>query len=377
MSNVSRILDNVSEIASLDRQNARSLPPEAYTDPTLWELEQEKILRREWYCVGRVTDFDQPGDYLVLDILGEPIIVWKGKDETIRAFANVCRHRNSILVTDQGPGNKRVLVCPYHSWTYADSGQLRGAPNTPDDFDKAAICLPQYALELWQGFVFVSLDTNPEPLAPRLASLEELVGDTRMDRYEWSMRIAEKRLRASWKIMVENGMDGYHVAYVHPKTLGSNVERVDSPWGGLQWNSSCERRKQAWPTMDGDPEGLQQRNRENTYTLGVFPLLLFSLDCHCLIWYSIFPEAHGECTVRAGVAARSVDKLCSVGSPEAVDPEEYGSWVSQLLGEDAPIVEGLQKAMRTPHASQGRLMPGQEDNLLFFQQYLAARLCER
>ncbi|MCZ6831145.1 MAG: aromatic ring-hydroxylating dioxygenase subunit alpha [Gammaproteobacteria bacterium] len=373
---LNKVLDLIATTAAQTPDDAHAMPPQVYASPELWELEKERILRQEWYCVGRDTDFSVSGDYLSLTLLDEPVVVWRGADDQLRAMSNICRHRNA-LITEQGTGNKRVLVCPYHKWTYEDNGQLRGAPDVPEHFDKSAICLPQYPLEIWQGFVFVSLSAEPAPLAPRLGSLEELVGDTRMDQFAWSFRVPEKSLRANWKIMVENGMDGYHVAYVHPKTLGTNIQRIDSPWGDGQWNTSCERRNEPWPEHADDPQGLSELNRINTYTIGVFPLLLFSLDCHCLIWYSIFPVSADECVVRAGVAARSPDKLCSVGSPEPVDPQEYMQWVTELLGEDAPIVEGIQRAVQTDKAGCGPLIKGQEDNLQFFYRYLARHLCSQ
>src|SRR5690349_161818 len=94
---------------------ASNLPGDCYTSSAWYEREIETIFMREWLCVARATDLAQRGEYVTLDIAGEPVLVVRGEDDAIRAFSNVCRHRASLVAT--GSGTCRAFVCPYHRWT--------------------------------------------------------------------------------------------------------------------------------------------------------------------------------------------------------------------------------------------------------------------
>src|SRR5882757_8997926 len=106
--------------------DARSMPPAVYTSPDFLALEQERIFRREWLCVGRASVLGGAGDYLTADIDGQPIIVLRDDQLELKAFSNVCLHRMSVLL--EGRGNTRRIVCPYHAWNYTLDGKLHGAP---------------------------------------------------------------------------------------------------------------------------------------------------------------------------------------------------------------------------------------------------------
>ncbi|MGH6955020.1 MAG: aromatic ring-hydroxylating oxygenase subunit alpha, partial [Alphaproteobacteria bacterium] len=153
------------------RAPAQSLPPRCYTSPEFYALEVERILRREWLCVGRVEQVRAPGDYFSIDLMGEPLVVVRDQEGRIRALSRVCRHRAMLVVS--GAGNARSFICPYHAWTYGLDGRLAGAPEmarTPG-FDPSSCRLPEIPTELWEGFIFVNLGGDAQPLAPRLEGL--------------------------------------------------------------------------------------------------------------------------------------------------------------------------------------------------------------
>ena len=102
--------------------DARSMPPAVYTSPEFLALEQERIFRREWLCVGRASTLAHAGDYLTADIDGQPVVVLRDETLALKAFSNVCLHRMSVLL--EGRGNARRIVCPYHAWNYSLDGQL-------------------------------------------------------------------------------------------------------------------------------------------------------------------------------------------------------------------------------------------------------------
>jgi choline monooxygenase len=102
----------------------RTLPAEWYTDPQLFEREQERILAASWKYVGRVEQVAKVGDFLTCRVGQVPVVIVREEAGTLRAYANVCRHRGSELVLEQC-GNRRTLQCHYHAWTWGLDGTLR------------------------------------------------------------------------------------------------------------------------------------------------------------------------------------------------------------------------------------------------------------
>ena len=114
------------ENAAQPFEQARAMPPEVYTSEAFLAVELESIFSKEWLCVGRASALAEPGDYAAWEIAGQPVVVIRDRDGTLRALSNVCLHRMSTLL--HGRGRTRAIVCPYHAWTYNLDGTLRGAP---------------------------------------------------------------------------------------------------------------------------------------------------------------------------------------------------------------------------------------------------------
>ena len=190
-------------------------------------LEIDRVLRREWIAIARTSDISAPGDYRAMEILGEPIVVVRGADRQVRALSNVCRHRLSTLV--EGAGRFSRLVCPYHRWTYDLTGALIGAPcmESADGFDKSGLGLPEFPIEIWQGWIFVSLGPRPLSIATRLAPI-----DTRLSERGVADWITVGSLHYpspwNWKLMVENFSESYHHLAVHTETLNPRWPAADS-----------------------------------------------------------------------------------------------------------------------------------------------------
>ncbi|HET6157057.1 MAG TPA: aromatic ring-hydroxylating dioxygenase subunit alpha [Dongiaceae bacterium] len=217
--NVIRALgETLGRYNGLPYERARSMPRAFYTDPQVLALEKEHLFLREWVCVGRSDEVSQPGDFFAVQICDEPIVIVHGKDGKVRAFSNVCRHRGTLVAS--GRGNRKHLVCPYHNWTYDTFGRLVGAPGVDEreDFDRGNCRLPEFACTLWQGFVFVSLDSNPPALEPRLAGLETLIAPYHMEQMALHY-LADEVWDINWKCLVENFMEGYHLTPLHRETL--------------------------------------------------------------------------------------------------------------------------------------------------------------
>jgi phenylpropionate dioxygenase-like ring-hydroxylating dioxygenase large terminal subunit len=109
-------LDELRANVSVPFTKARAMPKSVYTSAAFLELEKRHIFARDWLCAGRSDALANPGDYLTMEIAGEPIIILRDREGALRGLSNVCRHRMSTLL--EGRGNTRAIVCPYHAWTY-------------------------------------------------------------------------------------------------------------------------------------------------------------------------------------------------------------------------------------------------------------------
>jgi phenylpropionate dioxygenase-like ring-hydroxylating dioxygenase large terminal subunit len=169
------------ESSVVDVNSAQMLPPLCYTNAEFHEFETEAIFNYEWLCVGRESWAKEPGEFFTTSHVGEPIILVRNRQGVLKALSAVCQHR-AMLVAD-GRGRTRTFLCPYHHWVYSLDGQLVGAPAMEHacGFDKKDVRLPEFKLEVWQGWVFVNLDPDARPLAPRLRALDEAVANYRMD----------------------------------------------------------------------------------------------------------------------------------------------------------------------------------------------------
>lgn len=206
----------------------RSLEARYYTDPAVFRVEQEGVLARTWQFAGHISQLENPGDYFTCEVAGESLICLRDRDGTLRSYYNVCQHRAHQLV--QGAGNTRVLVCPYHAWTYELTGGLRAGLNTQsvEGFDRSDICLTSVRIEDFCGFLFVNLDADAAPMdewfpnvraelsayVPQIADLKPL---------EW-VEIPEA---CNWKVSVENYSECYHCSLVH-KTFATGIIKPET-----------------------------------------------------------------------------------------------------------------------------------------------------
>lgn len=216
------------KIASDASGPVRALAAHYYTDPGTFERDKQRILFRTWQYAGHLSQVENPGDYFTFSICDQNLFTVRGSDDSIRSFFNVCMHRAHQLV--EGSGNKRVLVCPYHSWTYELDGHLRKAPN--DDkvagFDRRSICLTEVRTEILCGFIFVNLDAEASPMSDWYPNVEEQLRGfvPQIDTLK-PVALHAVEERCNWKISIENYSECYHCRINHP-TFANGVIDADS-----------------------------------------------------------------------------------------------------------------------------------------------------
>jgi phenylpropionate dioxygenase-like ring-hydroxylating dioxygenase large terminal subunit len=212
---VLRAVENVGSAA--DRDDGFGLPGWLYHDPEAYALEQARIFRRSWQIVCHLSDIPQAGDWQSLNVGGESILVVRGDDGAVRAFANVCRHRAARLV-DGAQGCAKRLVCPYHAWTYDLAGNLTGVLNRRGypglDFDDYG--LHPFATEVWRGFVFVQIERHGPSVAEMMAPYEEEIAPYRFEEMRAIGRVTMRPRAVNWKNIADNYSDGLHIPVAHP-----------------------------------------------------------------------------------------------------------------------------------------------------------------
>ena len=195
-----------------------------YTDRAIYERELERIVTRQWLLVDHVSALPGPGDYLLYNIAGESIVLVRGRDDTVRAFFNVCRHRGSRICLAP-KGHVRTLTCPYHAWVYDLAGELIHAPLMADDFDRKAWPLHRCRVRIWEGLMFVNLARDDDDIGDFDAIAQTFA------RYIGSHRLADAKIvhkatyptDANWKLAVENFRECYHCAGAHPEYTAVNA----------------------------------------------------------------------------------------------------------------------------------------------------------
>ena len=209
------------------------IPVSVNTSPEYFELEREKIFRKNWWNIGREEEIAQPGDYIVRDIeaLNASIIVIRGEDGDLRAFHNACQHRgNKLLVHERG--NTSGMLCNFHGWTYDLKGELRTVPDEDQfyaGFDKCDYALPPVTVDTWNGFVFIHPEAEPErSLYDTFGELNGLIGDYEYGEMELLAQYSAD-VRCNWKYFIDAFVEAYHVRTVHGRSLPTTFNSRDNP----------------------------------------------------------------------------------------------------------------------------------------------------
>jgi Rieske 2Fe-2S family protein len=210
---------------SLPESLISTLPGDYYTDPEIFALEQERIFESMWFCVARSSELDKPGAFRTVDVGRESILVTRARDNSIRAFFNVCRHRGAKLCTEESGEVKRAFQCPYHAWTYDLQGKLVAAPNLTKmpDIGRTEYGLVNVHVREWLGYVWVCLAEEPPSFEEQtLGEVITRLGDVEsIERYDIAELEVGRRIvydvKANWKLIIENFMECYHCATIHPE----------------------------------------------------------------------------------------------------------------------------------------------------------------
>lgn len=357
---------------ALPFERAVAMPPSVYTSEAFLKRELDGIFARDWFCAGRASSLSAPGDYLTLELAGRPVMVIRGKDGRLRAQSNVCLHRMSTLL--EGRGNRSVIVCPYHAWTYELDGQLRGAPamQANDAFCKKDMHLPALRCEEWLGWIMLSLEPDAAPVAELLCDVESLIDDYGMQDYEETF--SETHVwNTNWKVLAENFMESYHLPVCHRGTIGglSKLEEMVCPPGlpAFNYHTILKDEKLKIALAHPDNTRMHGERRRTTFLLAIYPSLLITLTPGYFWYLSLHPDGVGRVRILFGGGM----------SPEYVnDPEarrhfdELKTLLDAVNVEDQGCTEKVYKGLCSALAAPGPLSHLERPNY-DFARYLASR----
>lgn len=225
--NFSRIYDNEEQKppasvlhSVVDDIVVRSVPTARYTDQSYHERERTELWGNVWQVVCWGGDIPEAGDIKLYDNAGISAIVVRQEDGSLKAFYNSCLHRGMRLCNKEG--SRRHLTCRFHGYSWDTKGQCRNIPQSWDfpQLCKDELSLPELAVDVWQGFIFVHPNPDAEPLESFLGGLSKQWEDCgwSLDKRYKAVHV-RKRIRCNWKVAQEAFMEGYHGAAVHPDTI--------------------------------------------------------------------------------------------------------------------------------------------------------------
>jgi Rieske 2Fe-2S family protein len=374
-----------------------TLSREHYLTPEAFAREKEGIFCHEWFCVGREEEVPRPGDYLLLDVAGESLLLVRTREGELRAHYNVCRHRGSQLVLGVDPKPDRAggtgpalgasgsftsgIKCPYHAWTYNLDGTLRTAPflDESDGFCKNVLSLYRVGVECWAGFVFVNLDWAGTEAGPTL--IQQLgSAPERVKRYPLTdLRIARRigyTVAANWKVILENYNECYHCGPVHPELC--RVVPAFKQKGGidLDWERGVPHKEGAWTfTRSGTTTrkpfpGLNQDELTRHKGELIYPNFMLSLSAEHAAAFTLWPHGPGQTTVICDFLFHPEEMARSDFAP--MDAVEFWDITNR---QDWVICESVQRGMGSRVFQRGFYAP-MENLSLDIRRYLRERLGE-
>jgi len=295
----------MTDTTHLPQSLISTLPGSYYTDPAIFAMEQDRIFEAMWFCAVRGTDLDKPGAFRTVQVGRESVLVTRSRSGEVRAFFNICRHRGAQLCTQDSGEVKRAFQCPYHAWTYDLDGKLIAAPNLTKmpDIDRTEFGLRRIAVREWLGYVWVCLAPEPpsfeesvvKDVLDRLGDLESI------DHYDVAHLDVGRRIvydvKANWKLIIENFMECYHCATIHPELTEVLPEFADGYAAQYYVGHGAEFGEEVQGfTVDGSEgldriPGVADDQDRRYYAITVKPQVFINLVPDHVIFHRMYPVA--------------------------------------------------------------------------------------
>jgi choline monooxygenase len=354
---------------------AHTLASKFYTDPAILEIEKTRIFLRTWQLVGTLSHecgevngvkrtIADPESFFAAEVAGEPIIVVRDKQRTLRAFSNVCRHRAGPIAL--GSGCKNVLRCQYHGWTYTLDGRLIGTPDVEgvEFFDRSNMGMVPLRVETWEQFIFVNFDIQAEPLAAYLGQIPQQARGFQFP----GLQFAERRdyvINCNWKVYVDNYLEGYHIPIAHPGLM-REIDYANYRTDTYRYYSQQFAPIRAMKTDDtgerfyAPGSGLQQ-----AAYFWVFPNLMLNIYPDNISTNLIVPLSHDKTlTIFEWFFHNVADSKVQERVQRAI------AFSDEVQQEDVGLCENVQRGLRSSTYDRGRYSVKRENGVHHFHMLL-------
>ena len=331
-----------------DPARSLSLLADAYTAPRWYDVDLAAIISSSWQWVCHAEKLREPGAWLTMEIAGNPLVVVRDREDELRAFYNVCKHRAMRLLEGEGKGN--LITCPYHGWSYDLAGNLVRAPETDHviGFERREICLDSVQVEEFCEFVFVNLDPHATPLARQSGSLADEMRRFApdLDRLTFAHRL-HYEIHSNWKNVVDNFLECYHCPVAHKDFCSLvDMETYRVTTHGIYSSHMAEA-------------GMSANSAYSVANATVRDHAVWWLWPNtCFMRY----PGRGNMIVMQIIPAgpertlETYDFFLETAEPNRDEREAITYLDTVLQAEDIWLVENIQKGMRTPAFRQGRIV---------------------
>jgi phenylpropionate dioxygenase-like ring-hydroxylating dioxygenase large terminal subunit len=325
-----------------------SLKKDAYVDPRWYDVDVKQILGKTWQWVCHVEKVKDHGQYIAVEIAGQPIIVVRDRKGYLRAFYNVCKHRAHLLL--EGEGTTGGIVCPYHAWSYTLDGQLTRAPHTEhlESFELDKVCLDQVKVEEFCGFIYVNLDPFAQALKSQTGDLENeiLKWAPDIDQLTFGHRLSYD-IQSNWKNVVDNFLECYHCPVAHKdfcQLVDMDTYKVTTQ--GIYSSHMAD--------AGNSPNSAYDVSAATVKTHAVWWLwpntcLMRYPGRSSMIVMNIIPLSHNR-------TFETYDFYLETPDADPMEKEAIRYIDEVLQAEDIALVESVQRGMNTLAFSQGRIV---------------------
>ena len=342
--------------------DASTPPSRWYTDPRIFELEKQTVFARSWQMAGRADQVREAGQYITVELAGEPILLVRGRDGVLRGFFNVCRHHAAAVMT-KPEGQTDTLRCPYHGWTYNLDGALIVTPEFAGvgNFDRASFGLIPVQTALWNSLVFVKV-------SPDGPSFEDFFGSDLAQQFRplnfETLHWMERRtytLNCNWKVFVDNYLDGgYHVPHLH-RGLSSVLDHVNYT---IQTGARFCLQSSPISTEKADKQTGAVRKGNKALYYWIYPNLMVN-------WYEGVMDFNLVCPRGVDRTEVIFDFYFSDLSPAARKQNLASIAVSERIqAEDVAICQSVQRGLASSAYTTGRLSVRRESGEHLFHKLL-------